>query len=120
MGGAHVLRVEFGHGEPPTLILVSAREGEQRIERGPRTRFHRSADFLVPAGLRWSVAVLVWPDGTRVTLPGPPDGRAEVIDLASRRPALVAPEPVAKPTDPAPLPWTAPPVDAPAESTDEA
>ncbi len=117
MGGAHVLRVEFGRGEPPALVLQSARTGEHRIEPGPRARFNRTADFLVPAGLSWTVAVLVWEDGARVTLPGPPDGRAEVkvIDLASRRPA-VAPPPPAQPAGPEPLPWTAPPTDEPTDA----
>lgn len=108
IGGALLLRAEVGRGDPPTLVLQSARGDEHRIEPGPQTRFNRTADFLVPAGLRWAVAVLVWPDGTRAVLPGPPDGRAEVIDLASRRPAPPEPE---KPIGPEPLPWTAPPTD---------
>ena len=108
IGGAHLLRAEVGRGEPPTLVLQSARGEEHRITAGPQTRFNRSADFLIPAGLRWAVAVLVWQDGTRAVLPDPPAGRAEVIDLASRRvPPPAPPDPA--PDTPAPLPWTAPP-----------
>ncbi len=91
IGGAHLLRAEVGRGEPPTLVLQSARGEEHRITAGPQTRFNRSADFLIPAGLRWAVAVLVWQDGTRAVLPDPPAGRAEVIDLASRRVPLTRP-----------------------------
>ncbi len=110
IGGAHLLRAEVGRGEPPTLVLQSARGEEHRITAGPQTRFNRSADFLIPAGLRWAVAVLVWQDGTRAVLPDPPAGRAEVIDLASRRvPPPAPPDPA--PDIPAPLPWTAPPWD---------
>ena len=111
IGGAHLLRAEVGRGEPPTLVLQSARGEEHRITAGPQTRFNRSADFLIPAGLRWAVAVLVWQDGTRAVLPDPPAGRAEVIDLASRRvPPPAPPDPA--PDIPAPLPWTAPPWEA--------
>ncbi|MDA0174826.1 hypothetical protein OJ998_37345, partial [Solirubrobacter taibaiensis] len=108
IGGAHLLRAEVGRGEPPTLVLQSAGGGEHRITAGPQTRFNRSADFLIPAGLRWAVAVLVWQDGTRAVLPDPPAGRAEVIDLASRRvPPPAPPDPT--PDTTAPLPWTASP-----------
>ena len=111
IGGAHLLRAEVGRGEPPTLVLQSARGEEHRITAGPQTRFNRSADFLIPAGLRWAVAVLVWQDGTRAVLPDPPAGRAEVIDLASRRvPPPAPPDPA--PDTPAPLPWTASPWEA--------
>ncbi|MDA0185682.1 hypothetical protein OJ997_35585, partial [Solirubrobacter phytolaccae] len=114
LGGALLLRAEIGRGDPPALVLQS-RGGEHRIESGPQTRFNRSADFLVPAGLRWAVAVLVWPDGTRAVLPGPPAGRAEVIDLASRRPAPAPSEPATE-SGPVPLSWTAPPAGAPTDA----
>jgi hypothetical protein len=114
IGGALLLRAEVGRGDPPVLILQSARGEEHRIEPGPQTRFNRSADFLVPAGLRWAVAALVWPHGARAVLPGPPDGRGEVIDLASRRPAPAPPEKAAG--GPAPLPWTAPPFEEGADA----
>lgn len=107
IGGAHLLRAEVGRGEPPTLVLQSQRGGDHRIAPGPQTRFSRSADFLIPAGLRWSIATLVWPNGMRAVLPEPPAGRAEVIDLASRRPAPPVPQPPTRADKPAPLPWTA-------------
>src|SRR4051794_21046418 len=106
LGGAHLLRAEIGRGDPPVLVLQSASGTEHRIDPGPEARFSRSTDFLVPAGLRWAVAALQWPDGTRAVLPQPPEDRAEVIPLASRRAALAPP---ANPVPLQPLPWTAPP-----------
>src|SRR3954453_22397929 len=82
LGGAHLLRAEVGRGDPPVLILQSASGAEHRIEPGPEARFSRSTDYLVPAGLRWAVASLAWPDGTRAVLPMLPEERAEVIPLA--------------------------------------
>src|SRR3954451_8102984 len=85
LGGAHLLRAEVGRGDPPALILELAAGGEQRIDAGPAARFSRSADYLVPAGVRWSRAALEWADGTRTVLPSPPHERAEVIRLPQRR-----------------------------------
>src|SRR4051794_17627096 len=81
LGGARALRAEGGRGEPPVLILESAAGAEHRIEPGAEARFSRSTDFLVPAGLHWSVARLQWPDGTRAVLRQPAEERAEVIPL---------------------------------------
>ena len=106
LGGAHLLRAEVGRGDPPVLILQSESGKEHRIEPGPEARFSRSTDFLVPAGLRWSVAALQWPDGTRTVLPTLPAERAEVIPLPQRR---ASPPPAPKPVPLQPLPWTAPP-----------
>src|SRR4051812_13948516 len=106
LGGAHLLRAEFGRGDPPALVLQSASGTEHRIEPGPEARFSHSTDFLVPAGLRWSVAALQWPDGTRAVLPLPPDARAEVIPLPQRRSERPR---AAKPVPLQPLPWAAPP-----------
>ena len=107
LGGAHLLRAEVGRGDPPVLILQSASGAEHRIEPGPEARFSRSTDYLVPAGLRWSVAALQWPDGSRASLPTPPEERADVIPLKPRR--VETPPPPQKPTPLQPLPWMAPP-----------
>src|SRR4051812_49650744 len=104
LGGAHLLRAEFGRGDPPALVLQSASGTEHRIEPGPEARFSRSTDFLVPAGLRWAVAALQWPDGTRAVLPTPPEERAEVVPLHQRR---SEPPATPKPVPLQPLPWTA-------------
>src|SRR3954454_7094693 len=85
LGGTHLLRAELGRGDPPALVLQSASGTERRIEPGPEARFSRSTDFLVPAGLRWAVAALQWPDGTRAVLPAPSEERAAVIPLHQRR-----------------------------------
>src|SRR4051795_6116165 len=90
LGGAHLLRAELGRGDPPALILQSELGDEHRVEPGPEARFSRSTDYLVPAGLLWSVASLLWPDGSRAVLPLPPGERADVIPLLTRRPEPAA------------------------------
>src|SRR3954466_5733470 len=84
-GGAHLLRAELGRGEPPTLILQAADGTEHRVDPGPEARFSRATNYLVPTGVRWSAALLAWPDGTRALLPTPPGvERAQVIPLPRR------------------------------------
>src|SRR3954447_6166885 len=112
LGGAHLLRAELGRGEPPALILQAADGSEHRVEPGPEPRFSRTTDYLVPTGVRWSVALFAWADGTRALLPNPPGERGEVIPLPTRRqPAQpdgghwAAPPPGGTTTDaPAPVP----------------
>src|SRR3954451_9401180 len=106
LGGAHLLRAEVGRGDPPVLILQSAIGAEHRIEPGPETRFSRSTDYLVPAGLRWSTACLHWPDGSRTMLPNPPGERADVILLPTRRPEREVAEPERRSRQPEPFHWT--------------
>src|SRR4051794_17122214 len=85
LGGTHLLRAEVGPGEPPILILAAPGGAEHRVEPGPQTRFSRSVDYLVPGDIPWSVARLVWGDGTSAVLPTPATARAaEIIRLPER------------------------------------
>ena len=98
LGGAHLLRAEV-RGEPPVLVLHTTEGEEHRVEPGPQARYDGSTTYMVPAGLAWSRASLMWPDGTRAVLPM----QADVIKLPRREPvsrSLPRPEP---------LPWMAPP-----------
>src|SRR3954451_20590171 len=115
LGGAHLLRAEVGRGDPPVLILESASGAEHRIEAGPEARFSRTTDYLVPAGLRWSVASLHWADGTRALLPNPLADRGEVIPLPTRRAEPPAADPASEP-----LHWTAPPPDGAPDASPDA
>ena len=81
LGGAHLLRAEV-RGEPPVLVLHTTEGEEHRIEPGPQARYDGTTTYMVPAGLAWSRASLMWPDGTRAVLPM----QADVITLPRREP----------------------------------
>ena len=98
LGGAHLLRAEV-RGEPPVLVLHTTEGEEHRIDAGPQARYDGTTTYMVPAGLAFSRAALMWPDGTRAVLPM----QADVVKLPRR-------EPVAQSLPrPEPLPWMAPP-----------
>ncbi|MDA0164162.1 hypothetical protein OM076_28065 [Solirubrobacter ginsenosidimutans] len=80
-GGTRVLRIHPASAAPPALILRVAGGGEQRIDARPQA----STEYSIPADVDWSAAWLLWPDGTRASLPLPHGPHAEVIELRPRR-----------------------------------